>query len=122
MVTASVLALEEPTADWIRTPTRKELHESFDHWLDTLEEAVKEDTPSLDALTRAVLANRKYLTAQVTEVLVLQHHHQALRQKTSPCPQCSRLLPARGLVSRTVETRQWEHYAFLTMGATLAPS
>lgn len=104
MVTASVLALEEPTPDWIRTPTGRELHESFDHWLDTLEEAVKEDTPSLDALTRAVLANRKYLTAQVTEVLVLQHHHQALRQKTSPCPQGGRLLPARGLVSRTVET------------------
>jgi hypothetical protein len=57
MVTASVLALEEPTPDWIRTPTRRELHESFDHWLDTLEEAVKEDTPSLDALVRAVLAN-----------------------------------------------------------------
>jgi hypothetical protein len=65
---------------------------------------VKEDAPSLDALTRAVLANRQDLTAQVTEALVQQRHRQALHQKTSPCPQCGRLLPARGLVFRTVET------------------
>jgi hypothetical protein len=104
MVTASVLALEEPTPDWIRTPTRRDLHQCFDLWLDTLEEAVKEETPSLDALTRAVLARRQELTAQVTEVLVRQSHAQALGQKNAPCPHCGRLLPARGLVSRTVET------------------
>jgi hypothetical protein len=104
MVTASVLVLEEPTPDWIKTPTRRELHESFDLWLDTLEEAVKEELPSLDALTSAVLARRQELTAQVTEALVRQRHAQALGQKNAPCPQCGRLLPARGLVSRTVET------------------
>lgn len=104
MVTASVLAWEEPTPDWIRTPTRRELHESFDIWLDALEEAMKEDLPSLDALTRAVLASRQELTAQVTEALVRKRHAQALGQKNAPCPQCGRLLPARGLVSRTVET------------------
>ncbi len=53
MVTASVLALEEPTPDWIWAPTRRELHEGFDFWLDTLEEAVKEELPSLDALCGA---------------------------------------------------------------------
>jgi hypothetical protein len=104
MVTASVLALEEPTPDWIRTPTRRELHEDFDIWLDTLEETVKEEPPSLDALTGAVLARRQELTAMVTEVLVRQRYAQALGQKNAPCPHCSRLLPARGLVSRTVET------------------
>ncbi|HZA22147.1 MAG TPA: hypothetical protein VFA32_06005 [Dehalococcoidia bacterium] len=46
MVTASVLALEEPTPDWLRTPARRELHEGFDLWLDTLEEAVKEEPPA----------------------------------------------------------------------------
>jgi hypothetical protein len=70
MVTASVLALEETTPDWIRTPSRRDLHESFDHWLDTLEEAVTEKSPSLDSLARAVFASREELTAQVTEVLV----------------------------------------------------
>jgi len=104
MVTASVLALEEPTPDWIRTPTRRDLHEGFDLWLDTLEETVKEESPSLDALSRAVLGRRQELTAQVTEVLIRQRHAQALGQKNAPCPHCGRLLPARGLVSRTVET------------------
>jgi hypothetical protein len=104
MVTASVLALEEPTPDWVRTPTRRDLHESFDLWLDALEETMEEESPSLDALTRAVLASRQELTAQVTEVLVRQRHAQALGQKSAPCPQCGRILPARGSVSRTVET------------------
>jgi hypothetical protein len=104
MVTASVLSLEEPTPDWIRTPTRRDLHERFDLWLDALEEAVNEEPISLDALSRAVLDRRQELTAQVTEALVRKRHTQALGQKTAPCPQCSRTLPARGLVSRTVET------------------
>jgi hypothetical protein len=104
MVTASVLALEEPTPDWIRTPTRRDLHEGFDLWLDALGDTMKEEPPSLDALTKAVLASRQELTAQVTEVLVRQRHAQALGQKNAPCPQCGRILPARGLVSRTVET------------------
>ena len=78
MVTASVLALEEPTPDWIRAPTRRDLHEGFDLWLDTLEETVKEESPSLDALSRAVLGRRQELTAQITEVLIRQRHAQAL--------------------------------------------
>lgn len=110
MVTASALAWEEPTPDWIRTPTRRELHEGFDLWLDALEETMKEEPPSLDALTRAVLTRRQELTSQVTEVLVRQRHAQALGQKNAPCPQCGRLLPARGLVSRTVETLVGEVY------------
>jgi hypothetical protein len=64
----------------------------------------KHSTKSLDALTGAVLARRQELTAMVTEVLVRQRYAQALGQKNAPCPHCSRLLPARGLVSRTVET------------------
>jgi hypothetical protein len=104
MVTASVLALEESTPDWIKTPTRRELHEGFDVWLDGLEDAMKEEPTSLDALTRSVLARRQELTAQVTEFLVGKRHAQALEQKSAPCPQCGRTLPARGLVSRTVET------------------
>lgn len=104
MVTASVLALEEPTPNWIKAPTRRELHENFDLWLDSLEEAVKGDLPSLDVLTRAVLARRQELTGQVTEALVSQRHAQALGQQNAPCPHCGGSLPARGLVSRTVET------------------
>ena len=104
MVTASVLDLEEPAADWGRAPTRRELHENFDAWLDTLEEAVTEKSLSLDALARKVLAQRQELTSMVTEALVQWRHRQALDQKTAPCPQCGRLLPAWALVPRSVET------------------
>ena len=104
MVMAPVIALEEPTPESTRIPTRRELHESFDLWLDSLEEAVKGESPSLDVLTRTVLARRQELTGQVTEALVHQRYTQALGQKRAPCPHCGRLLPARGLVSRTVET------------------
>jgi hypothetical protein len=64
MVTASILAVEEPAPDGIRTPTRRELHEGFDLWLDALEDTMKEEPPSLDALARSVLASRQELTAQ----------------------------------------------------------
>jgi Uncharacterised protein family (UPF0236) len=104
MVTAPVFGLEETGLAWGRSQTRRELHESFDLWLDTLEEAVKEEPLSLDGLAKSVLARRQELTAQVTEALVRQWHAQVLGQKNAPCPHCGRLLPARGLVSRTVET------------------
>jgi hypothetical protein len=104
MVTAPVLDLEESRPVWVRDQTRRELHEGFDLWLDSMEEAVTEESTSLDALARAVFARRQELTAQVTEALVQQRHRQALDQKTAPCPQCGRLLPARALVTRTLET------------------
>jgi hypothetical protein len=104
MVTAPVLGLEESSQAWVRGQTRRELHECFDLWLDSMEEVVTEEPTSLDALARAVFARRQELTATVTEALVKQHHHQALDQKTVSCPQCGRLLPARALVPRTVET------------------
>jgi Uncharacterised protein family (UPF0236) len=104
MVTAPVLVLEEKRQAWVRDQTRRELHECFDLWLDSMEEVVTEEPTSLDALARAVFARRQELTAKVTEALVKQHHHQALDQKTASCPQCGCLLPARALVPRTVET------------------
>jgi hypothetical protein len=104
MVTAPVFDLEERRPVWVRDQTRRELHEGFDLWLDSMEEAVMEEPTSLDALAKAVFARRQELTAQVTEALVQQRHRQALDQKTAPCPQCGRLLPARALVPRTLET------------------
>ena len=104
MVTAPVLDLEETRPAWAKDPTRRKLHKGFDLWLDTLEEAMKEEPPSLDALARAVFARRQELTGLVTETLVQQRHRQALGQKRAPCPQCGRILPARAVVPRTVET------------------
>jgi hypothetical protein len=104
MVTAPVLALEETGPAWGRTQTPRELHECFDLWLDILEETVKEEAPSLEVLARAVFARRQELTGMVTAALVKQRHRQALEQKTTPCPHCGRLLQARALGPRTVET------------------
>jgi hypothetical protein len=84
MVTAPVLALEETGQAWGRSQTRRELHECFDLWLDILEETVKEEPPSLEALAKAVFARRQGLTGMVTEALVKQRHSQALEQRTAP--------------------------------------
>ncbi len=108
MVTAPVLVPmesgEETDQAWIRTQIRRELYERFGLWLDATEEAVKEEPPSLDALTSAVFTSRHELTGMITEALVQQRHLQALDQKTLPCPQCGCLLRVRALVPRSVET------------------
>jgi hypothetical protein len=64
MVTAPVLDLEESRPVWVREQTRRELHEGFDLWLDSMEEAVTEESTSLDGLARAVFARRQELTAR----------------------------------------------------------
>ena len=104
MVTAAPAFLEEVREAWVRTEVRRELDERFDLWVDSVEKVVKEESPSLEALTRAVLARRQELTAMVTEALVKRSHQQALEQKSMPCPQCGHMLQARASVSRTVET------------------
>jgi hypothetical protein len=109
MVTAAPAFLEEVKEAWVRTEVRRELHERFDLWLDSVGKVVKEESPSLEALslealTRAVLARRQELTAMVTEALVKRSHQQALEQKSMPCPQCGHMLQARASVSRTVDT------------------
>jgi len=104
MVTAPVFAPEEADSGWSRPQARRELHQGFDLWLDEVEEAMQEETASLDALSRLVFARRQELTAGVTEALVRQRHAEALRQERAPCPQCGRWVRTRGLVPRRVET------------------
>ena len=53
-------------------------------WLDALEETMKEELPSLDRLTRAVLTRRRELTSLVTEALVRRSQAQAQGQKNAP--------------------------------------
>ncbi len=81
MVTAPVLASEEIRQAWAGTQTRGEQYVGFDLWLDALEETVKQEPPSLEALSRAVFVKRQELTGMVTEVLVKRRHGQALDQR-----------------------------------------
>ena len=91
MVALPVFALEEVYPGSTRTQARRDLHESFDLWLDEVEEAMQEEPTSLDALSRLVFARRQELTGGVTEALVRQRHAEALAQERAACPQCGRL-------------------------------
>jgi hypothetical protein len=104
MAPAAVLSFEEARQSFAKTRARQQLHAYLDGWLDRLEAHMPEDTPSLEALTQAVFALRQELTGQITEALVAQRHAQVLHQRTLPCPQCHRLLPARPAPPRTVHT------------------
>src|SRR5688500_6821347 len=101
---AAVISLVEVREQKQRTPIRRQLHEQFDQWLDTLEEQVKEGKPTLEQLTRAVGEVRQELTGQLTTALIGQRYRAEQEQAHAPCPQCGRLVAARGVVTRKVET------------------
>ena len=104
MTSAAVLSLEEFRDAQRRTEVRQRLHDRFEHWLQQLENQVKEPNPTLEELTQAVLALRQELTQAVTEGLVEQAPRTALEPRTVVCPQCGQVLSARGPQERTVET------------------
>ena len=104
MATAAVISLDETRQAFAKTRARQELHAYLDRWLESVEANMPDDTPSLEALTQAVLARRQELTGKITEVLVAQRHAQGLHQRIMPCPHCQRLLPARPAPPRTVHT------------------
>ena len=83
---------------------RQCLHDRFDQWVDRLEAQVKGIQPTLEELTQAVLAFRQELTQWAMEGLVEQTQRPVLEQRTEACPQCGRMLSARGPVERIVET------------------
>jgi hypothetical protein len=64
----------------------------------------QEPQPTLEQLTRAVVALRQELSPAVTEGLVEQAYRAAMEQRTAACPQCGQMLSARGPQERTMET------------------
>ena len=54
MGAAAVISLVEGREQKQRVQLCRQLHEPFEHWLDTVEEHVKEAKPTLEQLTRAV--------------------------------------------------------------------
>jgi len=105
MGAAAVISLAEVRAQKQHAEVRQQLQEQFEHWLDTLEEHVKESKPPLEQLTRAVGEVRQELTGQLTTALIAQRYRAEQEQAHAPCPQCGRLVAARGVVNRKVETR-----------------
>src|SRR5213593_3590979 len=101
---AAVIALAERRAQKQRAELRQHLQERFERWLDTLEAQMKEPNPTLEQITRAVWEVRQELTGGVAEALVDQHYSPEQAQQHAPCPQRGRVVAARGVVSRRVET------------------
>ena len=104
MTSVPVLSLVEVRQDQARAQAREELHEQLDLWLDGLEDAVRDDFPSLEGVTKAVFADRDQLTGAIVETVVKHRHAEALEQQSMACPECGRMLQARACCSRTVET------------------
>jgi len=104
MGAAAVISLAEVREKRQRAEYRRQLHEQFDLWLDTLEEQMKEPKPTLEQITRGVWAPRQGLTGGLVEALVEQRYQQDQAQQQAACPQCGRSVAARGVVRRTLET------------------
>ncbi len=104
MGAAAVIVLAEVREKKQRAEERRELHERFDHWLDSLEAQMKTPKPTLEELTRTVWEHRQELTGHLTATLVAQRHRAEQEQRRAPCPQCGRTVAARAVVSRTVDT------------------
>ena len=101
---AAVIALAEVREQKQRAEYRQHLHACFARWLDTLEAHMKESKPTLEELTRAVWECRQELTGQLTETVVEQRFAAEQAQRQAPCPQCGRVLEARAVPRRTLET------------------
>ncbi len=104
MGAAAVISLAEVREKKQRAAYRRQLHEQFDRWLDTLEEQMKEPKPTLEQITRAVWVQRQTLTGRLVEAVVEQRYEREQEQRQAPCPRCGRLVAARGVVSRTLQT------------------
>ena len=104
MGAAAVISLAEVREQKPRVQIRRQLHEQFDHGLDTVEEQVKEAKPTLAQLTRAVGEVRQELSGQMTTALIAPRYRAEQEQSPAPCPQWGRPVAARGVVTRKVET------------------
>src|SRR5437867_9842874 len=104
MGAAVVISLAEVREQKQRRQIRQQLHEQFDHWLNTVEEQVKEPKPTLEQLTRAVWEVRQELTGQLTTALIEHRYGAEQEQHQAPCPQGGRQVAARGDVTRKVGT------------------
>jgi hypothetical protein len=87
-----------------RAGLRAQLHDALDHWLDQVEAEMKESKPTLQQITQAVFNRRQELTEAVTEGLIESRYGAEQEQDLRTCPDCGRVLRARGAPARTLET------------------
>lgn len=104
MGAAEVISFEEVRARKQWSTLRQQLHERFDQWLDTLEQAWHEPPATLSEVTATVWDLRQQLTGGITETIVAHAHTGERQRKQASCPRCARVLKVQDHVWRTVET------------------
>jgi len=104
MGAAEVIAFEEVRARKQWSTLRQQLHERFDQWLDTLEQAWHEPPATLSEVTATVWDLRQQLTGGITETIVTHAHAGERQRQQARCPRCARVLKVQEHVERTVET------------------
>jgi hypothetical protein len=71
---------------------RHQLHERFDPWLDTLEQAWHEPPATLSEVTATVWDVRQQLPGGLTETIVAHAHAGERQRQQASCPQRARVL------------------------------
>jgi hypothetical protein len=104
MGAAEVISFEEVRARKQWSTLRHQLHERFDHWLDTLEQAWHEPPATLSEVTATMWDLRQQLTGGITETIVAHAYEGERQRKQASCPRCARVLTVQEQVGRTVET------------------
>jgi len=104
MGAAEIISFEEVRARQQWDTLRHQLHERFDHWLDTLETQWHAPPSTLAEVTATVWGLRQQLTGGITETIVAHVHRREHDRHQVACPRCHGVLRARELVCRTVET------------------
>ena len=104
MGAAEVISFEEVRARKQWSTLRQQLHERFDQWLDTLEQAWHEPPATLSEVTATVWDLRQQLTGGITETIVAHAHEGERQRRQASCPRCTRVLQVQEHVGRTVET------------------
>jgi hypothetical protein len=104
MGAAEVISFEEVRARKQWSTLRQQLHERFDHWLDTLEQAWHEPPATLSEVTATVWDLRQQLTGGITETIVAHTHEGERQRQQASCLRCARVLKVQEHVRRTVET------------------
>jgi hypothetical protein len=104
MGAAEVISFEEVRARKQWSALRQQLHERFDQWLDTLEQAWREPPATVSEVTATVWDLRQQLTGGITETIVAHAHAGERQRKQASCPRCARVLKVQEQVGRTVET------------------
>jgi len=104
MGAAEVIVFEEVRASKPWRILRHQLHERFDHWLDTREQTWHEPPATLAEVTATVWDLRQQLTGGITETIVAHAHAGERQRQQASCPKCARGLTVQAHVGRTVET------------------